>query len=149
MTPSPNFREYGPRITFKPGETGAWLFADALLELGPALSVLARRAPTLRGNELVVTEVWRPGAGLHPKLRAFDVRAVDLQGRVGSVVGPTRQERITTALDWARRARLELPAWFDVVYGDPNHLDHVHVELDPRKRQAAAGYILDTRPPGQ
>ena len=136
-----DYPRFGPRVVFKPGASGAWLFAETLERLAPAIAVAARTAPTLRGNEIVIVEGWRPGstrrASYHPKHAAIDIRAVDSRGRFGAVHGLTRAEKIRTAVAWAARIRLELPLYFDIVYGDASHIDHIHIECDLTKRSRA------------
>lgn len=34
--------------------------------------------------------------------------------------------------EWAEYLKTELGPDYDVVYGDPQHLDHIHLEFDPK-----------------
>jgi hypothetical protein len=134
-------RRLGPRIIFKAGDTGARLFAGHLED--PAvcrmIAVIARTAPPTVGGVVVITEAWREGAGLHPELKAVDVRTgIDRPDIPGAIRAPSlhphlpaaRELRLKMGHEWAEDIALRLGSDFDVVFGDPAHIHHIHVEHD-------------------
>jgi hypothetical protein len=134
----------GPRIVFKPGVTGAQLFAahldpgSGVMEL---LRILALEAPELRNDVMVVTGLWRPATptpSYHPAMQAADVRTgIDNPGVQGAIRGEGPEERYEIGCRWAARARRRLGLEFDLVYGrEVNHVDHIHGEWDQKKRRA-------------
>lgn len=61
---------------------------------------------------------------------AFDVRVRNLKGFKW---GPDGRFFFCEEADaWAKRIRFELGSAYDVVYGDEDHIDHIHVELDAK-----------------
>jgi len=99
--------------------------------------VAAETAPTLRDNTMMLTEAWRPGhaqASLHPACKALDIRAVDHSDRPGAIVGIDDEERIRIGDRWAERMRKKLGDNYDVVFGDANHINHIHLERDVKRR---------------
>ena len=127
-------------VEFKSHPTlGAILPADAFSEmrarLWGALRVVALEAPQTIASVVVVTDFYRDGdPGYHGKLWAFDVRAVSREATArGGIQAGNREQAIEIGKAWRTRVALRLGSDFDVVFGDPEHLDHLHVELDQRK----------------
>ena len=128
-----------PRIVFKPGPTGAWLHAEHLFDpmVCRIIAVAAETAPQLRNNVLVVTEAYRkatPGRrDLHAHFRAFDFRTgVASPLYEGAIVASpnSRIERFRAANRWSERMAERLGKDCDVIFGPPNHVDHIHAEFD-------------------
>ena len=68
-----------------------------------------------------ITEAWRKGTGLHPKNMAWDLR----------IWGLKNPKKVSDEL----REMLNIKTNdYDVVYGDKTHLDHIHVEYDPKPK---------------
>lgn len=103
------------------------------------LSALALEAPETVGGIVVVTSTWRPTAGAnefsyHHAAEAIDWRTgVDRPRSPGSVVAPSRIERIEISKAWAARVAARLGCEFDVIFGPPKHIDHGHAERDSLK----------------
>lgn len=128
----------GPRVLIKDGRQGAWLFGR---HFAPEVSAMIRHAaetcPPLTDDTMVIVEGWRDGpagASLHSASKAIDIRAVDSLGRPGAICGKTQDDQIEAGRLWAHRLRQKLGNCYDVVFGDPRHINHLHVELDPKRR---------------
>ena len=119
------YRDFGPRILFKPGPSGAYVFAPMLT--GPPARILeavAFTAPPLRCNLLVITEGWRPvipeRPSLHPFLGAWDFRTIDRNDlhRPGTIVAPSFEDQVEVGRAWRKRAAEVLGSDYDLVFGD-------------------------------
>jgi hypothetical protein len=107
----------GVRVRFKEGPSGAYLHARHFRpEIARIVQVAAAEAPG-ELTEIVVTEGWRAGAGLHPKDRAFDIRANHLPRPV--------------VLAWVERIRGRLGGDYDVLAHGNGANHHIHAEYDP------------------
>lgn len=66
---------------------------------------------------------------------AFDFRIWNVKGYEPPKKGPdgkrvwVKQEVI---VKWVREMQIFLGPNYDIVYGDKDHLDHIHAELDPK-----------------
>ena len=144
---TPPARPLGPRILFKDGPTGAYLYAAHFQD--PAIcriiAVVAETAPLTRDNAVVITEGHRlarsGNLSLHPKLKALDVRTgIDDPLLTGSIlvgsggngleIRAMRDHRISVAQAWAGRIAMRLGTDCQVVFGDPQHINHMHIEND-------------------
>ena len=79
-------------------------------------------APPTRDGIIWVTSAWRPN-GKHSTNEAFDIRIKNVKGFTYSYN--------TIVANWAERIRSHLGYKYDVLYGDPDHMDHIHIEFDP------------------
>lgn len=119
------------------------------------LEAAAMTAPRLEGDVVYVTSTYRARlpddpfsyhsfdaypTGASVAGCAIDIRAVDEHMRDGAIMGASRGAQISAGYAWADRIRARLWSTYDVVFGDPRHIDHMHVELDGRK--AAAVYSV-------
>ncbi len=66
----------------------------------------------------------------HYTNEAFDIRIKNVKGLSRNADGTLAYD--TKVAAWAKRMKLELGDDYDVVYGDANHLDHIHCEYDPK-----------------
>ena len=128
----------GPRVEWKSGASGAWSFGRHYApEIATIVRAAAETAPSLVENTLIITEGWRPGvpqASLHPACKAVDIRAIDDAMRPGAIVGEDDEQKLLYGARWAARLREKLGTDFDVVFGPPNHLNHIHIERDVKRR---------------
>jgi hypothetical protein len=101
------------------------------------LSAICLEAPEMVGGVVCITSTWRPAAdpaSWHHSGTAVDLRTgVDGATRRGAVVGLTRETRIENCRGWATRIKLRLGIDYDVIFGDPKHIDHIHIEHDGLK----------------
>ena len=128
----------GPRVEWKSGDSGAYSFGRHYApEVAAIVRAACETAPTLVDNTLVITEGWRmanQSNSLHPACKALDIRAVDPMNRPGAISGSTDSKRIEQGHKWAERLQAKLGTDFDVVFGPPRHLNHIHVERDVKRR---------------
>ena len=93
-------------------------------EIRIMLDVARETAPKTTDGAIWITEGWRPDNGGHGAGRAFDLRIRNVKGFKGFVFNKT-------VAAWAQRMRDKLGPEYIVIYGDRNHLDHIHVEWKP------------------
>lgn len=128
----------GPRILWKSGDHGAYGFSRHYSpEVACMVRFAAETAPTLKENTMVIVEGWRAPlerASLHPACKAIDIRAIDGLMRPGAILGESEEQKVLLGRRWASRLRDKLGEDYDVVFGDPNHLSHIHIERDVKRR---------------
>ncbi len=130
-----------PRIVFKAGSNGAFLYAEHLHDpmLCRIIAIAAETAPPLRSDVLVVTEGWRRARqggkrDLHARFKAVDFRTgVESPLMEGAVLASpnSRIGRFRAAKLWSERMAERLGSDCDIVFGPPKHIDHIHAEHDP------------------
>lgn len=95
-------------------------------------------AARLHAPEMTDNTVWITSAAdgkhsqgsRHYTSEAFDIRVKNVKGFKWSLMGDWKfNQRVA---DWAEAIRFELGSKYDVVYGDAQHLDHIHCEFDPK-----------------
>ena len=95
-----------------------------------ALQVINDTAP--KGYEPTITSAEDGKHGknsLHPQGDAWDIRTRDYPGFVLDDFENTR----VWVDEWIVRIRRALPpGQYDIVFGDKNHRNHIHIEFDPR-----------------
>ena len=124
----------GPRIVFKEGGKGAYLFPAHYRDplICRLLCVAAETAPPLVGNVLVVTEGWRNKDDQHGRIEALDFRTgIDQPDREGAIEGTDRVIRMAHAHDWVEKMGERLGTDFYIKFGDYRHIDHIHGQRDP------------------
>jgi hypothetical protein len=99
------------------------------------LRAVSLEAPRMVGDVVVVTSAWRESEGVfswHWAGRALDIRTGILldQSTTGAVIGPNPKARTAICGEWAMRIRTRLGLEFDVIFGDAQHIDHIHIEHD-------------------
>jgi len=78
-------------------------------------------------NIVLVTQAYRSDKSKHGSGEAFDIRIKNIIGFKGFVYNKK-------AAEWAQKMRNKLGPDYDVVYGDSEHLDHIHCEYDPKEK---------------
>jgi len=97
-------------------------------EIRRILDVARETAPKLKDNTVWVTGGWRPGEGKHSSGEAFDIRVKNVEG-----FNLVTFEYNETVAKWARDMQKLLGSDYDVIYGAPKHLNHIHCEYDPKE----------------
>jgi len=93
------------------------------LEVRDILDVARETAPNMSDGAVWITSA---NDGKHMKTskhysnEAFDLRVRNVEGQHPAVV------------KWCIRMREKLGPDYDVIYGDPQHRSHVHIEYDPK-----------------
>jgi hypothetical protein len=97
-------------------------------EIARILLVAKATAPRTTDDTVWVTSAWAPVEhGLHNKGEAFDIRVRNV---VGFDIETFQYCKEVEA--WVYRIQEQLGSDYDVVYGDSKHLNHIHIEYDPR-----------------
>lgn len=87
-----------------------------------ALPIIERIHKELTGRQVVITSA---NDGVHREgSKHYSGDAVDLR------VWYT-DEHVGLTTEWAKELWTALGADYDVVYGDPSHMNHIHIEHDP------------------
>jgi hypothetical protein len=103
-------------------------------EIRRILDVVRLTAPPMLAQEIYVTSANDGGhkeGSKHFTDEAFDIRIRNVKDFKWGVTGDFIYNDIVNA--WVRQIALELGSDYDVVYGDKNHLSHIHIEYDPKK----------------
>lgn len=129
-----------------PGETGSEGSTEAVRELrfhpdvkfvsrnfapeiAQILYVVQETAPETRDNTIWVTRAWaEENRGTHAAGEAFDIR---IKNVVGFNIVTFQYCKEVEA--WVYRIREQLGSDYDVVYGNSKHMNHMHIEYDPKK----------------
>lgn len=121
----------GPRVIFKDDRDssigrGAFMRGGHFRpEMAIIIWAMAASAPAGL-SEIVVTEGWRDGDGLHPQLRALDFRMIYEElapMSLGEIAGFSQA--------WVRRAGDLLGPDYQVILHGQGSNFHAHWELDP------------------
>lgn len=124
----------GTRVYIKPPPFGAVLDARHFRpEIARIIEVVSQEAPPMESDDPVVitSGLDHHERGLHPQAKALDFRGHDIAGR-------NVEERRRIGSFWACRVQARLGADYDALWEehrDPRR-DHLHVEYDPKPRQA-------------
>ena len=103
-------------------------------EIRRILDVARMTSPKMLGDSVWVTSAndgSHKQGSKHFKNEAFDIRIRNLVAFKWGASGEFIFNE--TINNWARQLRLELGEDYDVVYGDAQHLNHIHIEYDPKK----------------
>jgi hypothetical protein len=101
-------------------------------EIRRMLDVVRLTSPEVNGGIWVTSanDGKHKAGSKHFTNEAFDIRIRNVKEfKWGPEGGYIFNEVIDS---WAKRIRLELGLDYDVVYGDKKHLDHIHIEYDPK-----------------
>ena len=143
--PRERFEALGKPLEFV-GPTRWECFSD--LGVRAILEALAITAPRLVGGVVVLTSTYRRGGGRfswHQRFAAVDVRTglsknvrgeLELGTRRGSFAAVSPGQAFAVGQRWQSDLEARLGNAFDVVFGDVEHIDHMHLELDGAKRRA-------------
>lgn len=123
----------GRKIEFK---THVYLRAEHLMDhsIPRILYVASMTAPKTVDDVIVITDLWRTGSGYHPKFKAVDIRTgIGVPLRRGAIDAQSHEMKMRRANEWAGRMRIRLGFEYDVIFGDEDHIDHIHIEHDSTK----------------
>jgi len=86
-------------------------------------------APEMTDDTVWVTSAWRADDTKHGTGEAFDIRIKNVKG---FNLETFAYNKIVAA--WVKRVKERLGPDYDVIYGNSKHLNHFHVEYDPKDK---------------
>jgi hypothetical protein len=98
-------------------------------EVRVILDVVVATAPEMTDNTVWVTNAWRDDATRHGTGEAFDIRIKNVKGFNLETFAYNK-----TVAAWVKRVKERLGPDYDVIYGNSKHLNHFHVEYDPKDK---------------